>query len=376
MLHLLIIGMMDIKGGIEQLIFQIFNRLDKDKIQCDFLCYCPKCAFEEELKAAGSAVYHITRRGENPLRCKRELKAFFKARGSEYDYIWINTCSASNGWGHKYAKRYTDAKIITHSHNTFFDSAGGLVRAAHTLLHKINRKKLLRYTDFRFACSAEAGDWLFGPHAADVVIVKNGIETAAFRYDPAAAEQIRNEFALEGCRVIGHAGRFCAAKNHAFLLDVFAEVVKISADYRLVLAGEGELLAAMQQKAADLGIADLVVFAGYRSDMERILQGFDVLLLPSLFEGLGIIAVEAQASGLPCLLADTVPREVCLTELVSYMSLAAPARHWAEKIRALAEAHENIDRSSYSKIIAETGYDINETVRNLETFLTEQKTAD
>ncbi len=376
MLNILIIGMMDIKGGIEQLIYQIFSRLDKNKIQCDFLCYCPRCAYEENLKAAGSAVYHIARRGQHPLKCRKELKAFFKEHRTDYDYIWINTCSASNGMGHVYAKRYTNAKIITHSHNTYFDSAGGVVRVAHMLLHKANRKKLFRYTDFCFACSAEAGEWLFGPKAESVVIIKNGIETDAFRFDPSAAERIKKEFSLGGCKVIGHAGRFCEAKNQSFLLEIFAEVIKKSDHYRLFLAGEGDLLIPMQQKAADLGIADKVIFAGYREDMEAVLQAFDLLLLPSLFEGLGIIAVEAQASGLPCLLADTIPKEVYLTDLAFEMRLTDPAEQWADQVRALVEAHENIDRTAYCKIVAQNGYDINDTVRELEAFLTEHKTQD
>lgn len=375
MIKLLIIGMMDIKGGIEQLIYQIVSRFDKSKIHCDFLCYCRKCAYEEDLVAAGSTVYHVTKRGENPVKCRKELKLFFQTRPKEYDYIWINTCSASDAAAHVYIKRYTNAQLITHSHNTFFD-ATGVRRAVHMLLHRMNRRKFLKYTDYRFACSAAAGEWLFGAEAKEITIVRNGIETDRFRFDRAVSLQLRQEFSLENCHIIGHAGRFCEAKNHTFILDIFACVLKKSENYRLFLAGEGELLVQMRQKAQELGIADKVIFAGYRNDMERILQMFDILLFPSLFEGLGIIAVEAQASGLPCLISDTVPKEVFLTELVTAMSLAEPAERWAEKLDELVKTNEKTDRTSYCNIVAQNGYDIDETTAELERFFLEHRRED
>lgn len=367
MLKILIVGMMDVKGGIEQFVIQLFRRLDKSEIHCDFLCYCRKCAYEEELLAAGSSVYHVTRRGENPLRCRRELKAFFRTHG-EYDYIWIHTSSASNCMGHIYARKYTKAKIISHSHGTHFDSRRGLIHALHVFLHRSHQKRFLACTDFCFACSRAAGEWLFGTDCP-VTVVKNGVDTERFRFDSAERARVRETFALGTHKVIGHAGRFCAAKNHAFLLEIFAEVSRISEDYRLFLAGEGELLETAKQKAAELGIADKVIFAGYRDDLHCIFQAFDVLLLPSLYEGFPIVAVEAQTCGLPCLLADTITKEVSVTDLVAYRSLTEPAQRWAEEVCALAEGHTNNDRARYCKIIAENGYDINETVREVERFL-------
>ena len=152
-------------------------------------------------------------------------------------------------------------------------------------------------------------------------------------------------------------------------MEIFEAVIRKSDDYRLFLAGEGELLQAAKQKAAELGIADKVIFAGYRDDLHCIFQAFDVLLLPSLYEGFPIVAVEAQACGLPCLLADTITREVSVTDLVAYRSLTQPAQRWAEEACALAEGHTNNDRAHYCNIIAENGYDINETVREVERFL-------
>ena len=140
MLNILIVGLMGSKGGIEQLIYQIFKRLG-DEFHCDILSYSSKCAFEEEFKAGGCTVYHITRRGENPVKCRKELKAFYKAHPDSYDYIWFHASSTSNVMGHVYAKRYTNAQIISHSHGTHFDSKKGIIHMAHVFLHLAHRKK-------------------------------------------------------------------------------------------------------------------------------------------------------------------------------------------------------------------------------------------
>lgn len=375
MINILIIGMMDVRGGVEQLIYEMFQCLDPNKIHCDFLCYCNKCVYEDEFKAAGSNVYHITRRGENPLKCRKELKAFFKTQGDHYDYIWIHTSSASNCMGHIFAKRYTNARIISHSHGTHFESKKGLIHAIHTFLHRYHQKKFVRCTDFYFACSRAAGEWLYGSDLKDLKVIKNGIDPDKYQFDPVVRERIRESFSLENKKVIGHAGRFCTVKNQSFLLEIFSSIAGQSDDYLLLLAGEGELLGLMKQKAADLGIADKVIFAGYRQDLNCILQAVDIFILPSLYEGLPIVAIEAQGSGLPCLLTDTITKEVSISDLVSYMSLTKSAQQWAEKITTLLKIYENNNRSIYRRIISENGYDINETVKELEQFLMKHKGA-
>lgn len=373
MLNVLMIGMMDIPGGIEQMVYQIFQRLDPGKIHCDFLCYCRRCVYEDELKAAGSRVYHVTRRGENPLRCRRELKSFFKEKGDAYDYIWIHTSSASNCMGHIFARRYTHAQIITHSHGTHFESRKGLVHMLHTFLHKRHQRTLTRCTDFYFACSRAAGEWLYGTRAHPVEIVKNGIVPERYRFDPAVRSRIRASLSLDGCSVIGHAGRFSTVKNHTFLIDIFSVLAGESDTYRLLLAGEGELLPEIRQKVSDLGLEEKVLFIGFREDLNCILQAVDVLLLPSLYEGFPLVAVEAQASGAACLLSDTISREVSLTDLATYMSLNEPPEKWADKIRELLLRHRETDRTVYGRKIREAGYDIAHTASELERFLLQHK---
>ena len=173
--------------------------------------------------------------------------------------------------------------------------------------------------------------------------------------------------------MVGHMGRFCPAKNQSFILDIFYEIRQKGIPCKLFLAGEGEQFEEIKQKAKALGVSEHVIFAGYRNDPNCILQAFDVLLLPSLYEGLPIVAIEAQASGLPCLLADTITAETAVTDLVEFMSLTEPPRSWAERLTGLAKAHQKSDRSKYAQDLLENGYNIEETVKELETFLLTHK---
>lgn len=372
MLNILIVGLMGSKGGIEQLIYQIFKRLG-DEFHCDILAYSSKCAFEEEFKAGGCTVYHITRRGENPVKCRKELKAFYKAHPDTYDYIWFHASSTSNVMGHVYAKRYTNAQIISHSHGTHFDSKKGLIHLAHVFLHLAHRKKYTRCTDYCFACSEAAGKWLYGNTNKKLYVLKNGIEIVKFQYSPVVRKQVRESAGVGEELLVGHMGRFCPAKNQSFILDIFYEIRQKGIPCKLFLAGEGEQFEEIKQKAKALGVSEHVIFAGYRNDPNCILQAFDVLLLPSLYEGLPIVAIEAQASGLPCLLADTITAETAVTDLVEFMSLTEPPRSWAERLTGLAKAHQKSDRSKYAQDLLENGYNIEETVKELETFLLTHK---
>ena len=371
MINILIVGLMDVKGGIEQLVYQICTRMDQNIFHCDFLAYCPKCAYEDELKAMGGHVYHITRRGVNPLKCRNELKVFFKSHQDLYDYIWFHGSSASNKTGHIFARKYTNAQIISHSHGTFFDSKGRIRKILHTFLHHMHQRKYMACTDYCFACSRAAGQWLFGKTDKEVYIIKNGIEIQNYQFNQSIRDEYRKKFAIENNTVIGHAGRFCTAKNQDFILDIFNEVLKEDQNYMLLLAGEGELLEKIKQKADILGITGHVIFAGYRDDWNNMLQAIDLLLLPSLYEGLPIVAIEAQANGLPCLLSDTITDEVGITDLVEYMSLNCSEREWASKIINLIKKNAKNDRNRYREKILENGYDIHKTINSLEKFFME-----
>lgn len=360
--------MSDVKGGVEQLLIQIFRNIDKTKIHFDFLSLFPVCAYEEELLQAGSSVFHITRRGENPIRSRRELKAFFQSHRDTYQYIWIHMSSASHCAPNIYARKYTQAKIISHSHGTSFECRGKLAHWIHLFLHKNNREKFLRATDYCFACSTEAGRWLFGNQDRHVYTIKNAIETEKFQYDPEVRQQMKDELDLNGYTVFGHVGRFTEIKNHKFLLEIYAEIFKKNSQTCLLLVGEGELLEEMKEKASALGLSKQVFFAGFRPDFNCLLQAFDVLLLPSFSGGFPVSVVEAQAGGVPCLISDTITREVQVTSLVEYESLDAPASLWADRALEAARRNEDCERSAYAAELKEKGYNIKDTAAWLEEF--------
>ncbi len=361
----LIIGMSPVKGGIEMLLMQFFRNIDRSQVEFDFLTFCDKCAFEEEILSAGSQVFHITRRGENPLKNRKELIAFYKAHTDAYDYIWYHLSSASNCAPVVLARKYTTAKIICHSHGTSFDSRS-IFRPVHLLLDKLNYPALMRSTDYCFACSEAAGKWLFKDTNREIKLVRNGVPIEKFRFNPAIRACLRQELQVEDAIVIGHAGRFCAAKNQNFILDVFDAYHRLEPKAVLLLAGEGETKSAMEDKARILGLESSVHFLGFREDFNKLLQAFDLFLMPSLYEGLPISAVEAQTSGLPCLLSDTITKETAVTDLTAFLSLDDSADLWAQRIQKMTEGLN--DRERYAQIVRDAGYDARETISDIAHF--------
>jgi glycosyltransferase involved in cell wall biosynthesis len=355
MKKVLIVGMSNVTGGVESVMINIVRNIDKSKVTFDFLSFFNEMAFEEELENSGADVFHITRRGDNPLRSHFELRSFFIKHSSDYDFIWFNMSSASNLPPLKLAKKYTSAKIITHSHGTMFESRDGLVHHLHMLLHKINRKKLIKLTDIFFACSTPAGNWLFGKqNQKRVHIIKNSINTEAFLFDQASRKSIREELGIDGKFVIGHVGRFCYAKNQTFILEVFEELNKIRQDIHLIFVGDGEMFDKIKSRVTLLGLSDNVTFLGKRADVNLLMNSFDLFLMPSHFEGFPVTLIEAQANGLPCLVSSVVTKESQVTKLVTFHDLALPASSWAKQLNRVGNLQGK--REMYKQLIDKEGY--------------------
>ena len=226
------------------------------------------------------------------------------------------------------------------------------------------KRDIPTYATHLYACGEEAGRWMFHGHPFSVL--NNAIDSAAFQYNEKTRRQYRDELGiLEHTLLVGHVGRFMQAKNHMFLLDIFCALLKRQPDSKLLLVGQGELEPAVREKAEALDISDKVVFAGVRDDVYCLYQAMDVFVFPSLFEGLGIVAVEAQAAGLPCVVSDHVPAECKKTrDLVKFFSLEAGADRWAEEILRLAKTQ----RRDTTAEIRENGYDIQENAEKLQQF--------
>lgn len=362
-IHTLIVGMSPEIGGIETLIIRLIREMDKSRFQFDILTFCPKCAYEDELKSLGCQVFHATRRGKNPIKNYIDQRKFFLSHRDIYDYVWLHLSSASDLNTILLTKKYTKAKVICHCHGTSFDSKPGLIRKMHNFLHFIHQKRLVKNTDLYFACSKLAGKWLYGDIGSKLTIIPNGIDLPKFSFNQQTRDAMRKVLGVDGKIVLGNVGRLAEEKNQAFLLDIFAAFLKKEPGSKLVIAGTGELEADLKQKAQELGISGDVMFLGFRHDIEDLLQAFDAFVLPSIYEGLPITIIEAQAGGLPCVISDTITREVAVTELVHFMPLSKPPQDWANEI--LAALINERSSPIYKERMEQSGYSIYTTIEHL-----------
>ena len=195
------------------------------------------------------------------------------------------------------------------------------------------------------------------------VLLKNGIDTSRFAFDAKIRKAERERLGIGDCFAVGNVGRLAPLKNHTFLLDVFAELLKLLEKSVLVIAGDGELSESLRQKANTLGISGKVMFLGSVDNVSPLYQALDCFVFPSLSEGLGIAAVEAQTSGLVTVCSDGVPKEAGITDLCSFMPLSASPKEWAEHISSRTSEYE---RKSYADEVRAAGYDIKDTAKQLE----------
>ena len=343
-------------GGMETFIMNVYRTIDRQKVQFDFLYhYDMPCFYDEEIRRLGGNIHKLTVRQDNRLFLYlRRLNEFFRAH-PEYRVIHGHY----SGFGMFYtpiARRHGVPVRIGHSHNTAYE---------HNLVGQLDRLMswffVYGLTD-RFACGQEAGKALF--HGRDFVFLPNGVDAAAFAFDPARRETMRASFGfLPEHRVLGHVGRFNQQKNHGYLLEIFAALAARCPQARLLLVGAGPLEEEVRRKAGALGLTDKVVFAGLRRDTAACYDAMDAFLLPSLFEGLPVTMVEAQAAGLPCYVSDVVDRSAAIADGVQFLPLNnAPA--WTE---VLAAPLPGRNPRALEQVRA-AHYDIVDTARYLQRF--------
>lgn len=364
--RILVIGISHAIGGVETFLIGIFRNINKEKIEMDFLTFWPVCAYERELLQAGCHIYHFTRRGQNPIKNYFQLKKFFQHNRKTYDYIWINLPSASNCLANVLARKYTGAKIISHSHGSQLENQNDLSNIIHSFLHDKNKAKLLRCTNYCFACSKVASEWLFGKNCPKCIyIIKNGIDTKKFKFDNTVRDKYRKKLGLEHKLILGHVGRFTVVKNQKYIIEIFNCLHAINKNTYLLLIGEGKNMQQIQDETKFYHLENNISFLGFRDDISQLMQAMDIFLLPSLYEGFPLTAVEAQASGLPCFLSDSISREVNITDLVQRLSIKEAPAVWAKSINSTSC---NLNRAAYASKVSEAGYDIKTTAKELENF--------
>ncbi len=360
---LLVLGRLN-RGGAESMIMNLYRSVDREKVQFDFVIHTKEhCEFTDEVTELGGRIYSAPRYNvKNHLTYKKWWNTFFKTH-PEYKVIHGHMYSIASIYL-KIANKY-GLKTISHSHTSSAKTGfSGVVK-------RIIQAPLKNIPDWLFACSDNAGRWLYGENAGkrkNYILLKNAIHSKKYIYTPETAEKIRKELGIENKFIVGHIGRMFPGKNHPYLLEVFKAYSQKNQNSVLLLVGDGPSRKEIEDKAQSLGIREKVIFTGVRSDVNEVLQAMDFFVFPSIYEGLPVTVIEAQAAGLPCLISDSVTDEVCITNLVTRYSLSNSPEMWAEKIDELSKLAKREDMSTE---IANAGYDIKTTSKWLQNFYIE-----
>lgn len=336
------------RAGLETMLMNYYRHIDRTQIQFDFLTHRPrKSDYDDEIISLGGRVYHAPRLyPQNYPKYFKWMRNFF-AEHPEYKIVHSHIDVMS------YLPLLAAKKVgvpvrIAHSHNT------ALEKDFKFLLKQYFRKKVNSVATHRFACGEAAGRFLFGKKSFE--IIPNAVEAEKFYFDEAVRKQKRRELAIENKFVIGHVGRFCLQKNHEFLINIFDVVQRMAPDAVLLLVGVGEKLEQIKKQVFALGLETKVQFLGNRSDVNELYQAMDVFVLPSLFEGIPVVGVEAQFSDLPCLFSDRVPREVKFNRKSKFVDLDERSKFWANEI---LKTYGRGVRSKATQDIINSKYNIN-----------------
>lgn len=348
-------------GGAETFLMKLYRKMDRTKYQMDFGVFTKEeCFYDEEIKLLGGKVHHLVPKTKNFSLYKKGLYDLVKKE--QYKYVLRITSNAAGFYDLKIAKEAGARVCIARSSNS---SDGDSFKVK--LINDISRFLFVKYVDVKIAPSDLAAEYTFGKKATakgEVHYLNNALDLNVYSFSEEKRKRIQGEFGLQGKFVVGHVGRFSKQKNHKFLIDVFYELKKKKDNAVLLLVGNGELKQNIEDKAKALGITESLIFAGIRSDIPDLLSAMDVFVFPSFYEGMPNTVIEAQSTGLQCVIADTITKEACVTDCVHFKSLADSAEKWAEKI--LESKNNIVDRFLYSKIMKNRGYDINDVVKTFE----------
>ncbi len=351
-------------GGQESFVIQVLEHMDHDQFRVDMLTpyYCDNTLYREMVESLGGQIYSFGLEfepGKSRFNIGDKLDAFL--RKHDYDVVHVHSGSISVlAITAKYAARHGVPDIIVHSH---------CAAEKKTLRYRLTKawfyQTMMRSPTHYCACSRVAGEWKYPKSIVErqMVILKNGVDPEKYAYDPDRRSRIRTELAIpDDAFVLGHVGRFSYQKNHAFLVEIFASVLQKRGDTYLILIGDGETRADVERQVKSLGIEDKVRFCGRVDNVQDYLQAMDVFVLPSRYEGLPLVGVEAQAAGLPVVTSTNVSEELAITDLTTFLPLDAPKDAWADEV----VKHEGQMRQDQSGRLREEGYDIRQTVAEIE----------
>lgn len=350
-------------GGAETFLMKLYRRMNHDLYQMDFCVNITEEGFyDKEINSMGGIIFHIPSKSDSYYEFKKRLTEIIKE--GKYEYVLRVTSNAMGFLDLKIAKKAGASICIARSSNSN-DPSGMKIKLAHrigTLLYS-------KYVDVRIAPSDLAAMYTFGKKCyanGEVNILHNALDLDVYKYDLDGRMRIREEFNVDDSDILcGHIGRFSIQKNHKFLISIFSELCKRHTNYKLLLIGEGELENEVKEQCKSLGLAGKVIFAGIRSDIPAILSAMDIFIFPSLYEGMPNTVIEAQATGLPCIISNTITKESALTDLVKNLSINDNATAWVETIEQCSMS----SRGSRDSELRVAGYDINTEVKRFEKLI-------
>jgi len=363
--RVLICGFTQEQGGMESYIMEIYRHCDRSKLQFDFLNVQPfSIAYKEEIEALGGNIFYVPLKGVDIKEHYKKLDDLFKKNKYIGVYYQCNRKLISLDV-FKYAKKYGVKKRVIHSHNS--------TQAPVSFIEKMRQKNVElnmdKYVTDYFACSQQAGKWMFGNRP--FTVIKNSVDTNVFFYNEIAREKIRKKYNLEDKIVIGTVGRLVEAKNPRFMLEIFNKLQKKNKETVFLHVGNGTLMDEMVQKRDKYNWKDKYLFVGNKRNVADYMNAMEIFILPSLHEGFPIVLVEAQATGLPCLVADNITNTCNLTGKVDFLPIDNSTELWADKIIELAQTK----RKSEVEQIKQKGYDIVEISKQMQSFFGEDKYA-
>lgn len=357
-------------GGAESRVMDLYRHMDRERVRFDFLVHTEKEGhFDKEIKELGGQIFCVPRfRLYNFFSYRKAVKKFFEGH-REFQAVQGHITSTASIYL-PIAKKAGIPVTIAHARSA------GVDKGIKGKMTRWMRRNLSKKADYLFTCSELAGISVFGEKAVregKTIFIPNAIDCRLFAYNEKKRMELRRKLGIEDKYVIGHVGRFHYAKNHEYLLHIFAELCKkekLNEDLKnkksfvLLLLGEGSGMEGARALAEELGIADRVYFLGNRDNIYDYYQAMDYFVYPSRYEGLPGTMVEAQASGLKCVMSDTICREVAVTELVHTMDIRADAALWADYIRETAD----YQRKSHVEEMQKAGFDVNGQAERMMAF--------
>jgi Glycosyltransferase len=344
-------------GGIESFLLNIYSRIDRNKIQFDFIEYGDiKREFDYQYSDLGAKIYKISDRKKHPFLSAKQLKSVIKNGG--YSVVHIHKNSLSDISAIRICQNLNVPAVIVHSHNSGRDNK------IIVMFHKWNRFFVNMQSIHKFACSVKAAEWMYGLDKS-VTIINNGIDTKRFEFNPEIRTAVRFQLNIENNFVIGSTGRLTEQKNPFFAIELIHKLRSIDKKYKLLWVGDGVLKNAIQEQIKRYHEEDGVIFTGAVDNPENYYQAMDAFIMPSYYEGFPIAAIEAQDAGLPCILSENITSEVQLTENVYWRSLDT-MDNWIEILCKIQE--NDFYRKGNCMLLYKQGFDINSTVEFLEKF--------